>query len=295
LISLSFDEHRQYPSTVPIIDAPEDVAEATIIIPTRDRLDLLRPCVDSILTQTDGRYRIIIVDNGSQDPATLDYFTRLNAEVRVEFLSMPGPFNFSRLCNAAAARVASGVLVFLNNDTVVIQRDWLQKLIRPAQDHAVGAVGAKLIYPNGKVQHAGVIAGLGGQAGHFELGIDSGDAGYFGRGHVTHRLSAVTGACLAVEAVKFHMIGGFDEVNLPIDLNDIDLCFRLLQRGYCTLYVPSAVLVHHESASRGHIDNSEDAYSRERSYFRKRWLHIMRADRHFSLALSLYANRAMLG
>lgn len=271
------------------------VSPAAILIPTRDRLDLLKPCVDSILAKSSGQYRLHILDNDSAESATLAYLDAIAHDPRVAVHRIGGPFNFSRICNEGSRRAAADVLIFLNNDTTIIDADWVERLTSAALEPDVGAVGARLLYPDETVQHAGVVLGLYGRAGHFEAGISRDSDGFFGRARVPHHLTAVTGACLAVEASKFWAVDGFDDVNLPIDLNDIDLCLRLVERGFKTVQLGDCLLFHHESASRGRPDNTQDLYRSERAYFSARWSRQLRADPYFSPSLSLYSTHPRLG
>jgi GT2 family glycosyltransferase len=286
------------PASRPILASPAAVKpdqatlpapSAAILIPTRDRVDLLRPCVDSILQKTPGFYRIVILDNESREPDTLAYFEMLRADPRVAVRPVSGPFNFSRICNDGARSCSEAVLVFLNNDTLVIDSHWLAVLTADAMRPEVGAVGLKLLFPDGRVQHAGVIGGLFGGAGHFDLRMGRNDPGYFGRANLPHRQLAVTGACLAVARDKFNAIGGFDERNLPVDLNDIDLCFRLHAKGWHTVQRGDIEMYHYESATRGYEKNTDFTYGAEKKYFRETWLLLLRDDPYFSANLSLYA------
>ena len=267
-----------------------------IIIPTRDRVDLLRDCLDSVLGTAGGvAFEVIVADNESCEPATHAYFDALKLNARVRVLNSPGPFNFSAICNGAATATSADILVFLNNDIRAIGPDWLQRLVAWAVQPDVGAVGAKLLYENGRVQHAGVVLGLEGRAGHFERNLARDAAGYFGRLLAAHEVSAVTGACLAVERAKFQAVGGFDAQNLPVDLNDVDLCLGLRERGWRTVLEPRAVLVHRESASRGRTVSVQKKYEREIKYFVRRWGAQLRDDPHFHPALSLDSTTAALG
>lgn len=263
---------------------------ATIIIPTKDRCDLLTRCVESLKRKTAAQdLDVIVIDNGSEQASAQRYLAGLARDPRFRVLTKPGPFNFSRLCNEAAARAKAATLVFLNNDTEIIEEHWLDPLLYWASQDDVGAVGAKLLYPSGCVQHAGVLLGIDGRAGHFERTVKKDDPGYFGRLCVPHEVSAVTAACLAMEKKKFDAVGGFDEINLPIELNDIDLCLRLLERGFRVICAADCVLIHHESASRGRTARADEIYSKERRYFRARWMHYLRDDCYFHPALSLHS------
>jgi GT2 family glycosyltransferase len=268
---------------------------ASIIIPTRDRADLMARCTGSLSRTLGPRFEVIVVDNGSTEPATSALYDRLRADRRYVFVNSPGPFNYSHLCNLGAARARAPVLVFLNNDTMVLSDGWLAALLARARAPDVGAVGARLLYPSGRVQHAGVVLGLNGIAGHCDLGAGRREPGYLGGLLHGREVSAVTGACLAVARSKFDAVGGLDEVALPVDLNDIDLCLRLAERGWKTIYEPAALLVHDESATRGRTADHVAAYGRELSYFASRWRGRLHDDRFYHPALSLNARRTMLG
>jgi glycosyltransferase involved in cell wall biosynthesis len=231
---------------------PEPAPLASIIIPTRDRVGLLKRCVESIQARTDfAPFEIIIVDNGSVEVETISFFRAIERQ-HVRVIAESGPFNYSRLNNLAAAQARGSVLVFLNNDTEVEDAGWLTEMISHAARPENGAVGARLWYPNGTLQHGGVVLGLGGVAGHAFPNIPRGHPGYFNRAMLQQNCSAVTGACMAVRKAVFEELGGFDEVNLGVTFNDIDFCLRLTQRGYRVVWTPYANLIHYESASRGH-------------------------------------------
>jgi O-antigen biosynthesis protein len=292
---------RGYAPAAPPPDGPPPsraAAETAIIIPTRDRLALLKACIDSLIAGTSDPFRLIIVDNDSRDVETLDYLAGLGGGPRgmaaaVTVHRVPGPFNFSQLCNAGARLAMSPYLAFLNNDTTVVMPSWLSRMQVHAARPGVGAVGAKLLFPSGQVQHAGVVLGINGIAGHFESGLAGDDPGVFGRLCGPHEVTAVTGACLMIGRERFLAAGGFDEVGFPIELNDIDLCLRLREMGLVNMLAGDVLLTHHESASRGRTD--DDAYPEERGRFRRRWAHVLRADPYFHPALSLYGMEPRLG
>lgn len=262
-----------------------------VVIPTRDRADLLQVCLESLFSRTSySNYKVVVVDNDSRDPRTHDLMARMAAaEPRLMILKQPGAFNFSALSNAGANAVEGDVLLFLNNDTRVVTPDWIERLLYFAIQKDIGAVGAKLLYPNQRVQHAGVLLGMGGVAGHFGAGLHADASGWQNRNRVPHEVSAVTGACLMVERRKFDAVGGFDAVNLPVDLNDVDLCLRLGERGWRTICNAETVLVHHQSASRGGGLRLQKVYAKERRFFIERWRTVIRDDPYFHPALSLYA------
>ncbi len=266
---------------------------ATLIVPTRDRADLLAACLAGLEKTRPRDFDLVIVDNGSKEPATRDLLDRTRMHSWARVIDAPGPFNFSAICNRAAEQAEGRVLVFLNNDTVAMQPDWLANLISWAVRPDVGAVGAKLVYPSGCLQHAGLVLGLGGYAAHIDNGEGPAYRGYLDRFTVPHEVSAVTGACLAVEKEKFEAIGGFDAKRYPIELGDIDLCLRLRQRGWKTVFTPHAVLTHHESATRGRSIVAK-RYAKERRHFFESWKDAILDDPCFHPALSLTARRTSL-
>lgn len=260
---------------IEIARALADPPSVTVIVPTRDRLDLLVPCLDGLLGGTDyPDLEIIVADNGSTEPETLARLQAYGRDPRLRVAPMPGPFNFSRINNDAVAMARGRVVVFMNNDVEVREPGWLKALVAEAIRPEVGAVGAKLLYPNGLIQHAGVVLGLrGGPAGYaFHLFRD-GHPGYLHMLETTRRCSAVTAACLAVERAKFEAVGGFDAEAFAVALNDVDLCLRLDAAGYRSLYVPGACLLHKESASRPSDWNPDQRarYERELAAFIGRW------------------------
>ncbi|HXP97398.1 MAG TPA: glycosyltransferase family 2 protein [Telmatospirillum sp.] len=242
---------------------PDPLPRVSIIIPTRDRLDLLRQCVDGLLFGTDyPDLEIIIVDNGSEEPETLSYFADL-AKRGVRLLRDDGPFNYSALNNKAVAAASGSVIVLLNNDTKVIHADWLREMVSQACRPDVGAVGAKLYFPDGRLQHAGVVIGLGGVAGHLHIGLSRTDAGHDDEVALVRNVSCVTAACMALRKSVFEEVGGLDAVRLPVAFNDVDLCLKIRERGYLIVWTPFAELYHFESASRG-SDFSPDKIARFR-------------------------------
>jgi GT2 family glycosyltransferase len=228
----------------------------SIIIPTRDRWPLLQQCLQSIEEKTRyPRYEIIILDNDSCEPESMRGLNAVADKWRV--LPYPGPFNFAALNNFGAGHARGDYLVFLNNDTQVLEPDWLGALLEHAQRPEVGAVGARLHYPDGRIQHAGLVLGVGGVADHAFKGVRGDTLTYFALGEVVRNVSAVTGACMMVSRRVFQEIGGFDE-RLHVALNDVDLCLRLGQRGYLIVYTPFALLYHHESGTRGRLHPPAD-------------------------------------
>ncbi len=249
----------------------------SILIPARDHVSDTKRCIDSIIQKsTYDNYEIILIDNGSTEAETKEYEEKLSQKEggRVRVIRDDGPFNYSRLNNTAASVAAGEYLVLLNNDTEVITLDWIEELLMYAQRDDVGAVGAKLYYPDRTIQHAGIVIGLGAHrtAGHTHYRVSSQNLGYMGRLCYAQDVSAVTGACLMVKHSLWNELGGLDE-SFEVSLNDVDLCLRLREKGMLNVFTPFAELYHYESASRGSDLTGERAerYNRESEHFRDRW------------------------
>lgn len=267
---------------------PEPRPHVTIIIPTRDRVDLLSRCVESVVSRsTYENYDIVIVDNGSTEAATLAYFERLRADPRLSILRIDEPFNFSRLNNQAAAAARGELLCFLNNDTEIISPGWLEEMVSLACQQGVGAVGAMLYYPDGKMQHAGVVLGMGGVASHAHKGLARRSPGDHGRAALTQAMSAVTAACMVVRKTVFIQAEGFDE-KLAVAYNDVDLCLRTGALGLRNVWTPFAELYHYESVSRGDdLRSARAGFVEESQMIRDRWGELLHADPYFNPNLSL--------
>ncbi len=268
---------------------PDPAPLVSVVIPTRDRAELLEVALRGLLTGTDyPALEVIVVDNGSVEPRTERLFTGLAEDPRVRVLPAPGPFNFSALSNAGAEAARGTVLLFLNNDVEVIEPGWLTELASIAVDPEVGAVGAMLIYPDRTIQHGGVVLGAGGIAGHSHLGLPHGEPGYASRMLIPQEVSAVTGACLAMRRDVFTHVGGFDAAQLAVAFNDIDLCLKVTGAGYRIVWTPNAVLVHHESKSRGSEDTPEKRarFERETATMIARWGQRLGQDPHYNPNLS---------
>ncbi|TGE00342.1 glycosyltransferase [Methylobacterium nonmethylotrophicum] len=270
----------------PLPDPPPLVS---IVIPTRDRPELLRVAVRGVLRDTAyPALELVIVDNGSTDPAVAALYAEWADDPRMRRLDRPGPFNFSRLVNDGAAESRGAILVLLNNDVEVLHPDWLAQMVRQALRPEVGAVGAKLLFGNGRIQHAGVVVGLGGRAGHILRNRPAGTPGHLGRLTVAHEVSGVTAACLAVAREKFEAVGGLDAEAFPVDFNDIDLCLRLSARGWTSIWTPRAVLAHHESVSRGpSVGPARARFEAEGDRFAARWRAVIRDDPYYHPAFSV--------
>lgn len=273
-----------------VYPVPEPAPLVSAIILTRDRLELLQRCIQSLRTKTDyGALEIIVVDNGSVEAATLRFLRAAENEGAIRVLTDSGPFNYSRLNNRAAAEAQGEILLLLNNDTEIDEPGWLREMVSHVVQPSVGAVGARLWYPDGTLQHGGVVLGLGGVAGHAFPRIPRGHPGYFNRAMLQQNCSAVTGACLAVRKRVFEKLGGLNEKNLGVTFNDIDFCLRLTQRGYRIVWTPYANLVHHESASRGHqrTDYEQAEFLRAAAYMHETWGAELLRDPFYNPNLSL--------
>ena len=250
------------PQTTSGASAGVSLPSVSVIVPTRNRVDLLRTCLEGVAGTAFPDVEILVVDNGSDDPETLDYLAAFeSASIDNHVLRVPGPFNYSRLNNLAASKARGELLCLLNNDIEVRSGDWLAIMALQALRPDVGAVGAQLLYPDGRIQHAGVVLGISGAAAHAHRFLRPEDQGYHRRHALPQFVSAVTAACLVVRADRFAEVGGLDEHNFAVAFNDVDLCLRLNARGWQSFYEPRAVLVHHESVSRG---QDRDPVGRER-------------------------------
>ena len=271
---------------------PQPPPAVTAIIPTRDHPDLLEACVAGLLEQTDyPSLQLCIVDNGSRTERALRLLERLGRTPRVRVLRVDAPFNFSALNNAAVAEARTPLIAFVNDDILVVEPHWLSTMAALAIRSDVGAVGAKLFYPDGRIQHAGIVLGLGPHAvaGHEFRGAAAETPGPQHRLTVTREASAVTAACLVVAREKFLTVGGFDETALPVAFNDVDLCLKLAARGWRTLWTPQARLMHLESASRG-SDRAAEAAERlagEAATMRERWGAQLASDPYYNPNLTL--------
>lgn len=227
-----------------------ELPAVTVIVPTRNRVDLLQKCLNGVAATDYPDVEVIVVDNDSDDPHTLAFLAGLDP-VRYRVLRHAGAFNYSAINNRAAAQASGALLCLLNNDIEVIEPNWLAIMAAQALRDDVGAVGARLLYPDGRIQHAGVVLGVGNAAGHAHRFLDPDEEGYFSRHALPQFTTAVTAACLVVAHDRFRSVNGFDERNFAVAFNDVDLCMRLNQRGWQSLYEPRATLIHHESVSRG--------------------------------------------
>jgi GT2 family glycosyltransferase len=273
---------------------PQPAPLVTVIIPTRDRVSLLRRCIASLRQRTTySNLHIVIVDNQSVEWSTRAYLSELARASGVTVIRHEAAFNYSALNNVGARHARGEILALLNNDVESITPDWLAEMVSQACRPDIGAVGAMLYYPNDTIQHAGVILGHGtaGIAAHAYAHRRRGYAGQFGRARLTQNVTAVTAACLVVRRQVFEEVGGFDETHLAIGYSDLDFCLRIRERGYRNLWTPYAELYHRESASRGYEDTSakRERFQREVAYIRERWGAALRSDPAYNPNLSLDA------
>ncbi len=261
-----------------------------LVIPTRDGLAVLQPCVDGILAKTEYQnYQIIIVDNGSEKPETLSYFEKVGQHPNVKIVSYPGAFNYSAINNFAVDHGDSAYVGLINNDIEVIDGDWLTQMMAWVVQPDVGIVGAKLLFGDGRVQHAGVTIGMGNAAGHIHR-LESGDApGYQMRCLATQNMMAVTAACLITPRSLFNQLGGLNETDFKVAYNDIDYCLRVEASGQQVIWTPEAVLYHHESVSRGDdmSDQHIERYFSELQALQKRWKTKGFVDKYYSRHLRI--------
>ncbi len=287
-ISVGYGYHASY-------DLPTKLPLVSIIIPTRDGLNLLQQCVESILTKTTySNYEILIIDNDSKDEATLSYLkvlsTSSSEHKSIRVMHDKSAFNYSRLNNTAVQQVNGEIVALLNNDIEVISPNWLNSMVSHALRAKIGAVGAKLYYPNDTIQHAGITLGVGGVAAHAHRMRAKNDLGYMGRAMLTQNYSAVSAACLVIKKAIYQQVGGLNEVELGVAYNDVDFCLRISEAGYRNVWTPDAELYHHESASRGSDETSSFNRARlqtEAGYMLKRWGDLLQHDPAYSPNLTL--------
>lgn len=279
--------HRARLDMLPVEDAPL----VSILIPNKDHVDVLSRCIDSILAKsTYDAYEILIIENNSTRQATFDYYRKLESDRRIRTITCVTDWNYSYINNYGVREARGEYLLFLNNDTEVITPDWIEQMLCFAKRDDVGAVGVKLLYPDGTIQHGGVTLGVRGVAGHAFHGAPGDARGYMDRLVTTQDLTAVTAACMMVPAAVFSAVGGFDET-YRVAFNDTDLCMRIRQRGYLIVFDPHVSLYHYESKSRGQDEESPEKLQRfygESMQFQKQWCkELEMGDPYYNPHLSL--------
>lgn len=270
-------------------ELPPEQPLVSLIIPTRNAVALVRQCIESIQQKTNYQhYEIILVDNGSDDPESLQYFESLKQQPNISVLRDDGPFNYSALNNQAVREARGELIGLINNDIEVISPDWLGEMVSLALQPGAGAVGARLWYPDNRLQHGGIIMGPLTLAGHAHKFLPRGHHGYFGRASLIQGMSAVTAACLIVRKSIFEEVGGLNEVELKIAFNDVDFCLKVMAAGYQNIWTPNADLYHHESATRGLEDSPEkiERFQSEVKYVQEKWKDVIAADPAYNPNLS---------
>ncbi|MDY0962496.1 glycosyltransferase family 2 protein [Massilia sp. CFBP9026] len=278
---------------------PTGARELTVslVIPTRDRADLLQRCIDTIRHFTDWpKLEIVVIDNGSAEAATHAYFAAISAQ-GVRVLPMPGPFNYADLNNRAIAQASGDIIGLVNNDIEALHSGWLDEIMAQLLRPNVGAVGAKLLWPNGMVQHGGVLLGVGNVAGHFGNRLADADWGDHGRNQLVQQVSGCTAACLFLRKTDYLQLGGMDANAFPVAFNDVDLCLKVRASGKAIVWTPYAKLLHAESASRGHEDTPQKKAraQREVDQLRMKWRHVLMRDPAYHPALNLDPNSHAFG
>lgn len=267
-----------------------DTPLVSIIIPTKDKPEYIKPCLESLLEKTSyPNYEVIVVDNDTTDPEALAFLDKASEDARVRVLRYPHSYNFSTINNMAAREARGDYLVLLNNDTVVVQENWLDRMMAHGQRPEVGIVGARLVYPDGRLQHAGVILGLSGVCDHVNIGLSMKEPGYMARAQQVQNFEAVTAACLLIRKSVYMEVGGLDEERFRVLFNDVDLCLKVREQGYNIVWTPYATLIHHGSVS---VKADVSQESRERAYRENialldRWLPRLAHDPAYNRNLSL--------
>ena len=263
----------------------------SVIVPTKDHAEVTEKCLKSIFDLTTYKnYEVLMVNNRSEKKETLELFRKYKRKYNnFRIIDADMDFNYSRINNLAVKKAKGEVLILLNNDTEVITPEWMTWMVGYAVQPHVGAVGAKLLYPDGAIQHAGVILGLGGVAGHAYIGKERDELGMYGRLRVPYNYGAVTAACLCVEKKKFEKVGGLEEQGLKVAFNDIDFCMKLLDKGYYNVLLPMVELYHFESKSRGAdtAPGKRERFEREVKYMQKKWGEKLFRDAYYNPNFSL--------
>lgn len=278
------------PNTYKVTYLLPDPPLVSILIPTRDRYDLLQTCITSIFEKTIyPHYEIIIIDNETTCPKTLAYFEALKRYQNVTVIGYHKPFNYAAINNFGVQFARGKVVALMNNDVEVISKGWLSEMVQHALRPEIGAVGAKLYYDDDTIQHAGVVLGIGGVAGHSHKRFQKNAYGYFSRLKIIQNYSAVTAACLVVRKELYESVGGLDEEDLKVAFNDVDFCLKIDKLGYRNLWTPYTELYHHESKSRGADDTSQKRirFNKEVNHMKEKWQEILLNDRFYNKNLTL--------
>jgi len=283
-------ETHLFPATRRVhYDVPSPAPLVSILIPTRDQGRMLERCLTSIFDMTDyTNFEIILINHETKELRAQKIISDFDRNINFHIINFSGLFNFSAMINRAAEIANGQILVLLNNDTEVIDTNWLTELVSQVSRPEVGIVGSLLLFGDNTIQHAGVHPGVGGLMGHGHKHLPDGSSGYFNRLKAVHEVAAVTGACLTIEKVLWDEIGGLDEYNLAVAYNDIDLCFKVRQKNFRVLFTPFSRLKHHESVSRG-VDEDpirNQRLKQEISVMNQRWGAFLENDPAYSPNLS---------
>lgn len=264
----------------PRYSIPEPAPLIAIVIPTKDHIDLLETCIDSIQSKTSyPNFQIVVADNDSEDPSSLEYFEEIQKR-GIEVFRIPGKFNFSKINNSIISDRSESLICLLNNDTTIINEDWLDEMVMHACRDEIGIVGAKLLFPHDHVQHAGIVLGIGGIGSEAFKYIHKTDDGYIHRAFLIGNYSAVTGACMLFRKSIWEELHGLNEDETPNAYSDVDFCLRCQEKGYRILFTPFAQLYHHQSASRG--QDSSEALQSSTKYMQKRWGSYIQRDPYYN-------------
>ncbi len=278
------------PGVYRVIYTPENEPFVSIIIPNKDHIDDLDKCVKSVVKQDYDKYEIIVVENNSTDEATFEYYRRAEKEYsKLKVVYWKEDFNYSKINNFGVQYAQGEYYLLLNNDTEMIEKDCLRSLVSYGARPGTGIVGAKLLYNDNTIQHAGVVVGLGGVANHVFIGNELNDYGYQWYANIAREYTAVTAACLLVKKEAYEEVGGLEE-DLKVAFNDVDFCLKVREKGYRVIYNPYALLYHYESKSRGYEDTPEkiERFQGEATYLVDKWSKIMdEGDPHYNPNLSL--------
>ncbi len=292
-------EMKKDPGFYRVIYPPQGEPLVSIIIPNRNEKETLEKCLTSIREKTTWRNcEVLVIENGSTDPALFDYYKKIDGKDGVRVLTWDRPFNYSAINNFGVRNARGEWILFLNNDTEVVTPGWIEEMLGVCQREGTGAVGVKLCYPDGTIQHAGIVIGIGGVAGSLFVGMKKERGGYLHKAELMQDLSAVTAACMMVRRSAFEEVGGFEE-KLAVAFNDVDLCLKLGEAGYLVVYDPYAELIHDESKTRGAEDTKEKTrrFQGEIEYMRTRWIRLLKEgdpcyNKHLSLSKWNYSLKA---
>lgn len=264
--------------------------KVSILIPSKDEVDTLDKCIKSILKLTTYKnYEIIIIENNSKDKKTFSYYNKIKQNSKVKVIYYPKSiFNYSAIINFGVKNCDGDYVVQLNNDTELITPDWIEKMLGFAQQDRIGAVGARLYYPDGTTQHAGIVIGIGGLAANMFTGLKKNRHGYYGKDALIQNMSAVTGACLFAKRSIYEEVGYMDEENFAVAFNDVDFCLKIRQTGKLIIYNPFVEFYHYESKSRGYEDtpSKRERYEKESNNFKAKWKDVIEKDPFYNKNLS---------